>query len=68
MKEIEFLEIIIKSDEIKIKKEKINRILNWLTFQKVINIQEFLRLANYYQQFIKDFIFIRLLYDIVKKN
>jgi len=38
MKEIEFLEIIIKSDEIKIKKEKINRILNWLTFQKVINI------------------------------
>ena len=33
------------------------------------DIQMFLELANYYWQFIQDFIFItRLLYDLVKKN
>jgi len=43
--------------------------LDWLTPQGVKNIQKFLRLANYYWQFIKDFISIaRPLYDLVKKN
>ena len=48
MKKVEFLEIVIRLDEIKIEKEKINRVLDWLTLQKVINIQKFLRLDNYY--------------------
>ena len=44
-------------------------VLNWLTLKEIKNIQKFLGLANYYQQFIKDFIFIaRLLYDLVKKD
>ena len=43
--------------------------MDWLTPQGVKNIQKFLRLANYYWQFIKDFISIaRPLYDLVKKN
>ena len=44
-------------------------VLDWLTPKGVKDIQKFLRLANYYWQFIKDFVFIaRLLYDLVKKD
>ena len=49
--------------------EKVKKVLDWPTSKRVKNIQMFLELANYYWQFIKDFIFIaRLLYDLVKKN
>ena len=48
---------------------KVKGILNWLTSKKIKDIQKFLGLANYYQDFIKDFMFItRLLYNLVKKN
>ena len=61
--------MMIEPEEIKIEKEKIKEVLDWLTPKKVKNIQKFLRLTNYYWQFIKDFTFIaRLLYDLVKKN
>ena len=54
---------------IKIEDEKIKDVLNWLTLKEVKDVQKFLELANYYQQFIKDFTVIaRLLYDLVKKN
>ena len=49
--------------------EKVKGILNWLTPKKIKDIQKFLGLANYYQDFIKDFMLIaRLLYNLVKKN
>ena len=68
VREIEFLGVIIELDEIKIEKEKIRKVLNWLTLQRVKDIQKFLKLANYYQQFIKDFVYItRLLYNVVKR-
>ena len=51
------------------KEEKIKRVLDQLTPKRVKNIQKFLRLANYYWQFIKNFIAIaRPLHDFVKKN
>ena len=44
-------------------------VLNLLASEWVKNIQKFLELVNYYQQFIKDFSSIaRLLHDLVKKN
>jgi len=47
----------------------VKEVLDWLTLKRVKNIQKFLGLANYYQQFIKDFASIaRLLYDLIKKN
>ena len=50
-------------------KEKIKGVLDWLTSKGVKDIQKFLGPANYYQQFIKDFVSIaRPLYDLVKKN
>ena len=54
---------------IKMEEEKIKRVLDWLTPKGVKDIQKFLRLANYYWYFIKDFVFIaRSLYDLVKKD
>jgi len=44
-------------------------VLYWLTPKCVKNIQKFLRLANYYHQFIQGFTtIVRLLHDIVKKD
>ena len=60
---------MIGLERIKIEEEKIKDVLNWLTLKEVKDVQKFLELANYYQQFIKDFTVIaRLLYDLVKKN
>ena len=60
---------MIEPEGIKIEKEQIKGVLDWPTPKKVKNIQKFLKLANYYSQFIKDFTFIaRLLYNLVKKD
>ena len=48
MKEVEFLEVIIGPEGIKMKEEKVKDVLDWLTSQEVKNVQKFLRLANYY--------------------
>jgi len=51
------------------KEEKVKGVLDWLTLKEVKDIQKFLRLANYYQQFIKYFAVItRPLCDLVKKR
>ena len=69
MKEIEFLEVVIGLEEIKMEKEKVKRVLEWPTPKYVKDVQKFLRLANYYYRFIKGFVTIaRLLHDMVKKN
>jgi len=60
--------VVIRPEEIKMEEEKMKRVLDWLTPKIVKNVQKFLELANYYWQFIKDFIVIaRQLYDLVKK-
>ena len=49
--------------------EKMKKVLNQLTLKGVKDIQKFLKLANYYWQFIKDFTVIAgLLYSLVKKD
>ena len=51
------------------KEEKVKDVLDWLTSQEVKNVQKFLRLANYYPKFIKDFATIaRLLHNMVKED
>ena len=69
VREVGFLKIIIELEGIKIKEEKIKDILDWLILKGVKDIQKFLGLVNYYQQFIKDFVVIaRPLHNMVKKN
>ena len=49
--------------------EKIKIILDWLTSNKIKNVQKFLELADYYRQSVKDLAFIaRPLYDLVEKK
>ena len=69
MKEVGFLGVVIGPEGIKIEEEKMKGVLDWPIPRKVKNIQKFLRLVNYYFQFIKGFATIaRLLHNLVKKE
>jgi len=66
VREVRFLGVVIGLDRIKMEEEKIKIVLKWLVFKRVKNIQRFLRLANYYWQFIKDF--AKPLHKLVRKE
>ena len=69
IRKVDFLGVVIGSEEIKIEKEKMKVVLNWLVFKSVKKIQKFLELANYYRRFVKDFAkIVRLLYELTKKE
>jgi len=69
VREVKFLGVVIGPEGIKMEKEKIKGVLEWLTPKCVKDIQKFLGLANYYCQFIKSSTSIaRLLHDMVKKD
>ena len=67
--EVGFLGVVMGPDRIKIKEENVKEVLEQSTLKEVKDIQKFLELANYYEQFIKDFTVIaRPLHDLVKKD
>ena len=69
VKEVEFLGVVIGPEGIKMEKEKVKGVLEWLIPKCVKDIQKFLGLANYYRRFIKNFATIaRPLHDLVKKD
>ena len=69
VREVRFLEVLIRSEEIKIEEGKIKRVLDQLTLKEVKNVQKFLELANYYQQLIKNFASIaRPLHNLINKD
>ena len=69
VKEVEFLEVVIGPEGIKMEEEKIKRILEWPTPKSVKDVQKFLGLANYYHRFIEGFTTVaRPLHDLVKKD
>ena len=47
---------MIEPDRIKMKKEKFQEVVDWLVSKSVKDVQKFLELANYYRQFVKDFV------------
>ena len=64
-----FLGVVIGLEGIKMEKEKVKSVLDWLTPKCVKDIQKFLGLANYYRQFIQSFASIaRLLHDMMRKD
>jgi len=69
VREVEFLGVVIGLEGIKMEKEKVKGVLEWLTPECVKDMQKFLGLVNYYHRFIKGFMSIaRLLHDMVKKD
>jgi len=69
VREVEFLGVVIGPEGIKIEKEKVKGVLEWLTPKCVKDVQKFLGLANYYHQFIKGFeLIVRPLHNTVKKD
>jgi len=69
VREIGFLGVIIGLEGMRIKKEKIQGVVDWLVPRSVKNMQKFLGLANYYRWFVKDFVSIaKPLHKITKKD
>jgi len=69
VREVGFLGVIIGPEGIKMEKEKVRGVLEWLAPKCVKNVQKFLGLANYYHQFIQGFASIaRPLHNMVKKD
>ena len=61
--------VVIGLERIKMEKKKVKGVLEWLTPKYVKDVQKFLGLANYYRQFIENFVSIaRPLHDMVKKD
>ena len=53
----------------KIEKEKVKTVLDWPVSKLVKDISKFLKLANYYRRFVKDFAkIVELLYKLTKKE
>ena len=68
-KEVEFLGVIIGLDGVRMEKNKVQEVIDWLVPKSVKDVQKFLGLANYYRQFIKDFAKIaKLLYEMTRKE
>jgi len=58
-----------RAKEVEIQKEKVEEVLNWPMLRNVKEVQKFLGLANYYRQFIKDFVkLVTLLHMLVRKK
>ena len=69
VREVRFLEVIIGPDSIRIEKEKVQKVVDWLMSKSMKNVQKFLGLVNYYKQFVKDFARVaKLLYEMMRKD
>jgi len=69
VKEVEFLEVIIGEDRVRIEKEKVQGVIEWPVPRSIKDVQKFLELANYYRWFVKDFAKIaKPLHEIMRKE
>ena len=69
IREVGFLGVIIGEDRIRMEKEKVQGVIEWLVPRSVKDVQKFLGLANYYRWFVKDFAKIaKPLYKITRKE
>jgi len=48
IREVGFLRVVIEPEEIKMEKNKMKEVLDWLTPKCIKDVQKFLGLANYY--------------------
>ena len=61
--------VVIGPKGVKIQREKVEKVLNWLAPRNVKEVQKFLDLTNYYRRFIKNFARIAApLHALVRKE
>ena len=53
VREVGFLGVIIGKDGVRMEKEKVQGVIEWLVPKNVKDVQKFLGLANYYRWFVK---------------
>jgi len=64
-----FLGVIIGEDGVRMEKEKMQGVIEWLVPRNVKDVQKFLGLANYYRWFVKDFAKIaKPLHEMMRKK
>ena len=64
-----FLRVVIGEDGVRMEKEKMQGVVEQPVPKSVKNVQKFLGLANYYRQFVKDFVKIaRPLHEMMRKE
>jgi len=69
VREVGFLGVIIGEDRVRMEKEKVQEVIEWLVPRSVKDVQKFLGLANYYRQFVKDFAKIaKPLHEMMRKE
>ena len=69
VREVGFLGVIFGGDRVRMEKEKVQGVIEWLVPRNVKDVQKFLGLANYYRWFVKDFAKIaKPLHEIMRKE
>ena len=69
VREVGFLGVIIGEDRVRMEKEKVQGVVEWLVPKSVKDVQKFLGLANYYRWFVKDFAKIaKPLHEMTRKE
>jgi len=69
VREVDFLEVVLGPEEIKIEEAKVKVVLDWPVSKSVKDIQKFLGLANYYWRFIEGFAKVtRPLHKLTRKE
>jgi len=69
VREMGFLGVIIGEDGVRMEKEKVQGVIEWPVPKSMKDVQKFLRLANYYRWFVKDFAMIaKPLHKMTRKD
>jgi len=69
VREVGFLGVIIGENGVRMEKEKMQGVIEWLVPKSVKDVQKFLELANYYRWFVKDFAKIaKPLHEMTRKE
>ena len=64
-----FLEVVLGLESIKMKEAKMKTVLDWLVPKLIKDIYKFLGLTNYYRRFIEEFAkIVRLLHELTRKE
>ena len=69
VRKVRFLGVVIGPDGVKMKMKKVQVVEDQLVLRSMKDVQKFLKLANYYRQFVKDFTRVeKFLHKMTRKD